>query len=252
MGDHDFGRQWSRHAEQRWGQHRSGWAGDWGNGPGSGWGGGWDGPRGRRGRQGPPPWIAELFGLAQGQPQRGPKVRRGDVRAAILDMLKDEPLNGYQLISQIAERSGGAWKPSPGSVYPTIQQLEDEGLVEADDERGRRTLRLTEDGRRYVEEHADELAETWAPFTESRSEGRPEYANLKPEIGQVMAAVWQIVTTGTDRQRREAIEILVETRRKLYGVLADGDDAPSPYDDPTSGGQEYGEEIDELDEGGER
>ena len=73
-------------------------------------------------------------------------------------------MNGYQLISQIAERSGGVWKPSPGSVYPTIQQLEDEGLVEADDERGRRTLRLTEDGERYVEEHTDELAETWVPF----------------------------------------------------------------------------------------
>jgi DNA-binding PadR family transcriptional regulator len=256
MGDHDFGRQWSRHAEQRWGQHRSGWAGDWGNGPG--WGGGWDGPRGRRGRQGPPPWIAELFGLAQGQPQRGPKVRRGDVRAAILDMLKDEPLNGYQLISQIAERSGGRWKPSPGSVYPTIQQLEDEGLVEADDERGRRTLRLTEDGRRYVEEHADELAETWAPFggptgEQDRQQGPgTEYSSLKPEIGQVMAAVWQIVTTGTDRQRREAINILVEARRQLYGLLAEGDDR-SPYDDPSADPMVEGEEDDYQGmDGGER
>ena len=163
MGTEDFGRQFSRHIEQRWGQHRSGWAGDWSGG---------EGPRGRRGRQGPPPWVAELFGLAQTQPQRGPKVRRGDVRAAILDMLKDEPMNGYQLISQIAERSGGAWKPSPGSVYPTIQQLEDEGLVEADDERGRRTLRLTDEGRRYVEEHAVEMAETWAPFGEQRQAQR--------------------------------------------------------------------------------
>ena len=110
--------------------------------------GGWGGPfDGRKNRPGPPPWVAELFGLSQGQQQRGPKVRRGDVRAAILDMLREEPMNGYQLISQIAERSGGAWKPSPGSVYPTIQQLEDEGLVEADDERGRRTLRLTDEGR---------------------------------------------------------------------------------------------------------
>ena len=241
MGHEDFGRQWSRHMEQRWGQHRSGWAGDWG---------GWDGPRGRRGRPGPPPWIAELFGLAQGQQQRGPKVRRGDVRAAILDMLKDEPMNGYQLISQIAERSGGAWKPSPGSVYPTIQQLEDEGLVEADDERGRRTLRLTEEGRRYVEEHTDELAETWAPFGETGRHGgaQPggEYAALKPEIGQVMAAVWQIVTTGTDRQRREAINILIETRRQLYGLLADGDDGPA---DPMVEGEE--DEYDGAD-GGER
>ncbi len=240
MGHEDFGRQWSRHAEQRWGQHKSGWAGDW-------TGSGWDGPRGRRGRPGPPPWLAELFGLAQGQQQRGPKVRRGDVRAAILDMLKDEPMNGYQLISQIAERSGGAWKPSPGSVYPTIQQLEDEGLVEADNERGRRTLRLSEDGRRYVEEHAEEMAETWAPFGERRESSGAGYANLKPEIGQVMAAVWQIVTTGTDRQRREAIEILIETRRKLYGLLADGDDgtAGSSADQLVEG------EEDEYD-GGER
>src|SRR4029077_20462213 len=106
------------------------------------------------GRQGPPPWVAELLGLAQGQQQRGPKVPRGDVRAATLAVRGEEQMNGYQLISQIAERSGGRWRPSPGSVYPTIQQLEDEGLVEADDERGRRTLRLTEEGRRYLEERA--------------------------------------------------------------------------------------------------
>jgi DNA-binding PadR family transcriptional regulator len=241
MGTEDFGRQFSRHIEQRWGQHR-GWAGDWSGG---------EGPRGRRGRQGPPPWVAELFGLAQGQPQRGPKVRRGDVRAAILDMLKDEPMNGYQLISQIAERSGGAWKPSPGSVYPTIQQLEDEGLVEADDERGRRTLRLTEEGRRYVEERAVEMAETWAPFGEQRQANGDEYANLKPEIGQVMAAVWQIVTTGTDRQRRDAINILIETRRKLYGLLADGPEGPDGPADPMVAGEE--DEYDGADaDGSER
>ena len=242
MGHGDFGRQSGRHGEERWGQHRSGWAGQWSGGPWGGWGGPSDG---RRNRPGPPPWVAELFGLAQGQQQRGPKVRRGDVRAAILDMLREEPMNGYQLISQIAERSGGAWKPSPGSVYPTIQQLEDEGLVEADDERGRRTLRLTDEGRTYVAEHADELAETWAPFAEEREGVRPggEYAALKPEIGQVMAAVWQIVTTGTDRQRRDAINILIETRRQLYGLLADGDDAQT--DDQTD------EEADPMVEGEE-
>jgi DNA-binding PadR family transcriptional regulator len=250
----DFGRQWSRHGEERWGQHRSGWAGQWSGGPWGGFGGPFD--SGRRGRPGPPPWVAELFGLAQGQQQRGPKVRRGDVRAAILDMLREEPMNGYQLISQIAERSGGAWKPSPGSVYPTIQQLEDEGLVEADDERGRRTVRLTDEGRAYVEEHPDELAAVWEPFGERR-EARPggEYAALKPEIGQVMAAVWQIVTTGTDRQRRDAINILIETRRKLYGLLADGDDAYRSGDEPGEDGE--GDDYPGADgadgaEGGER
>jgi DNA-binding PadR family transcriptional regulator len=260
MGHGDFSRQRGRHGEERWGQHRSGWAGQWSGGPWGGWGGPFDG---RRNRPGPPPWVAELFGLAQGQQQRGPKVRRGDVRAAILDMLREEPMNGYQLISQIAERSGGAWKPSPGSVYPTIQQLEDEGLVEADDERGRRTLRLTDEGRAYVAEHADELAETWAPFGqqfgETRGEMRGEvppggeYAALKPEIGQVMAAVWQIVTTGTDRQRREAINMLVETRRKLYGILAEDDESHQGSDDVDDDGTDEGDSDDYPGaDGGER
>ena len=75
-------------------------------------------------------------GAAQ-RPQR-PRARRGDVRAAILDVLAVEPLNGYQVIQQIAERSGGQWKPSPGSVYPTVSQLEDEGLVAASEERAAR------------------------------------------------------------------------------------------------------------------
>ena len=186
---------------------------------------------------------------AEGTPRRR---ARGDPRHAARGADERLPAD-----LQIAERSGGAWKPSPGSVYPTIQQLEDEGLVEADDERGRRTLRLTDEGRTYVEEHADELAETWAPFGRQFGERRGdevppggEYAALKPEIGQVMAAVWQIVTTGTDRQRREAINILIETRRKLYGLLADGDDETRPVR-PTS---RHGEEDDDYPgaDGGER
>jgi DNA-binding PadR family transcriptional regulator len=171
--------------------------------------------------------VAGLFGMKQGEQHRGPRARRGDVRAAILDVLQGEPLNGYQVISAISERTGGAWKPSPGSVYPTISQLEDEGLVEADDERGRRTLRLTDAGREYVAANADELDGVWKPFAEPlRPDGRPDggdFATLKPEIGQVMNAVWQIISTGTDQQRRDAIDVLIETRRKLYGLLAEGD-----------------------------
>lgn len=206
MGHHGSHGQWGS-----WGQ-------PWSQPP-------WGGPSwGSGGRPGPPPWLAGLFGLAQGEPQRPQRARRGDVRAAILDVLQGEPLNGYQVISAISERSGGAWKPSPGSVYPTISQLEDEGLVEADDERGRRTLRLSDAGRDYVAANADELAGVWEPFAApEREEGRGDYANLKPEIGQVMNAVWQIITTGTDQQRRDAVDVLVETRRKLYGLLAEGD-----------------------------
>ena len=192
---------------------RSHWSGPWGEPP---WG---------RGMPGPPPWVAGLFGLGQGESQRGPRVRRGDVRAAILDVLATEPMNGYQLISQVSERTQGAWKPSPGSVYPTISQLEDEGLIEGDEARGRRVLRLTDEGRAYVAANADELAGVWSPFAEPEPEraGSPDYAALKPEIGQLMSAVWQIVSTGTDQQRRDAIEVLVDTRRRLYGLLAEGD-----------------------------
>jgi DNA-binding PadR family transcriptional regulator len=189
--------------------------GTWGGGP---WG--WD--QGGRGRPGPPPWLAEIFGMTPPAPPRAPRVRRGDVRAAILDVLAVEPLNGYQVIQQIAERSGGAWRPSPGSVYPTISQLEDEGLITADQERGR-TLRLTPEGEAYVAEHPDELGAVWTAFDAEPADDGPDLSVLKSEIGQLMSALWQIVTTGTDQQRKDAMAVLIDTRRKLYGLLADED-----------------------------
>lgn len=202
----------------------------------------WDDPRAGQGRgqaphgsmghgrgswsSGPPPWLQGLIGLAQsgGTATRAPRVRRGDVRAAILDVLAAAgPMNGYQIIQQIAERSGGAWKPSPGSVYPTVQQLEDEGLVEGSEDEARRLLTLTDAGRAYVEEHPDELAATWRAFDDAAEAERTNGHDLKPVIGQVMGAVWQVVTTGTRQQQAEAAEILADTRRKLYGLLAEGD-----------------------------
>lgn len=219
-------------------------SGGWG-GPAGPWGRGWGTGPGGGPRSGPPPWVAGLLGLGQGggpgrgEPGRGPRARRGDVRSAILDVLRvagqsgptGEPINGYQVIQQIIERSGEAWRPSPGSVYPTIQQLEDEGLVAADDDRGRRTLSLTPAGTAYVAEHADELAAVWVPFARHEKEQRTDPGSLKPEIGQVMSAVWQIVSTGSEQQRRAAVGVLVEARRNLYGILADGQD-PEGVGDP--------------------
>ncbi len=213
-------RQWARASDDPRQQHRGGRVG------GLGWDlAGW----GRAGQGGTPPWMAGLFGLARPEERRGARVRRGDVRTAILDVLREsalteEPVNGYQVIQRIAEKSRDAWRPSPGSVYPTIQQLEDEGLVETDEGRGRRALRLTVEGATYVAERADELAAVWAPF-ERRDRDAEESSgagDLKPEIGQLMGAVWQIVTSGSEQQRAAAIEVLVDTRRKLYGILADG------------------------------
>jgi len=139
-------------------------------------------------------------------------------------VLSVEPMNGYQVINQIAERTGGAWKPSPGSVYPTMQQLEDEGLVEGTSAHGRRqSTTLTEAGRSYVNEHPDELAATWRPFDEDADHDDDTTADLKPAVGQVMGAVWQVMTSGSPQQQADAAEILADTRRKLYGLLADGD-----------------------------
>jgi DNA-binding PadR family transcriptional regulator len=205
---------------------------DWG--PGA-WSHTWTSGGGRNRRPGPPPWLGEIFGFATApqRPQpRGPRVRRGDVRTAIIDVLHrartaDEPINGYQVIQEIAELSHGEWRPSPGSVYPTIQQLQDEGLVESDDERGRRTIRLTDAGVAWAEENTDELASVWAPFAPAEQPTQdqpPGHADIKSEIGQVVSAVWQLVTQGSEQQRRAALDVLVDTRRRLYGILADGRD----------------------------
>ncbi len=215
--------------------------GDFGPGPWGGWGEpGRGGRHGFGGHGGPPPWLIGLFGQGRPEPGRGPRVRRGDVRSAILDVLREanareESPNGYQVIQAITERSGGVWKPSPGSVYPTVQQLQDEELVEIDEARGGRAMRLTAKGAAWCEEHAGELAAVWVPFdrrkaAEAGDESGPSgNADLKAEIGQVMGAVWQIVTAGSDTQRSAAVDVLVEARRSLYGILADG---PNPGADP--------------------
>jgi DNA-binding PadR family transcriptional regulator len=184
-------------------------------GPGPAWGG--FGPPGFGGPgHGGPPW---------GRGMRGPKARRGDVRAAILSVLSDAPRNGYQVIQEIAERTGGAWKPSPGSIYPTLQQLEDEGLVVQTEEGGRKAYALTDDGRSYVTDHPDEMAAPWAGMGETDAEG-----DLRPVLGQVAAAMWQVMAVGTPEQQAEAKAAIVELRKTLYGILADGAENESGTD----------------------
>lgn len=218
----------------------SGWSGGWSGGRGGsgggghrggpGWGGGsWSGWGGSQ-RGGPPPWVSSLIQMAQQEskghrrPQTPPRARRGDVRAAVLDVLGDGPRNGYQLIQEISDRTGGAWKPSPGSIYPTLAQLEDEGLIEADAERGRRGFRLTVAGEHYRESNPEEMAEVWKPFADDGPASSDEgFGNLMPELGKLMNAVWQVVSTGTKSQQLDAVAVVVETRRRLYGILADED-----------------------------
>ncbi|WP_207781872.1 PadR family transcriptional regulator [Phytoactinopolyspora limicola] len=173
----------------------------------------------------PPPWAGH--GRGPRGYGRGPKARRGDIRAAILSVLAEQAMNGYQIIQEIAERSRGAWKPSPGSIYPTLQQLEDEGLVRAAEHAGRRAFELTDEGRAYVESHPDEIAAPWKVF--SQADDQDEH-DLQPLIAQAAAAMWQIMATGSTDQQARAREVLADMRRRLYGILADGDDTDEDAD----------------------
>jgi DNA-binding PadR family transcriptional regulator len=182
--------------------------GGWGFGPG-GWGGG------GRGGFGP----------------RGPKARRGDVRTGALLLLAEEPRNGYQIMQALQERSGGMWRPSPGAVYPALQQLEDEGLIRSSERDGRKLYELTDEGRRYVEERGDAPA-PWEEMAEGVSDDAWTLMNTAREVGMAM---FQVMQTGSEAQQAEAKRILVAARRDLYRLLADGDpeaDAPADDDDP--------------------
>lgn len=194
------------------GRHGNHGFGPWDMFGGGGGRGGWAGPPWAGGGPwGGPPWA-----------RRGPKARRGDIRAAILGVLADQPMNGYQMIQEIAERSGGAWKPSPGSIYPTLQQLEDEGLIRAGDDGGRRVFRLTPEGEEYVRANAAEVNAPWEAMS-ANAEG-DDAAGLRPLVAQTAQALWQVMATGSPDQQARARDVLADTRRRLYGILADGDD----------------------------
>jgi DNA-binding PadR family transcriptional regulator len=147
------------------------------------------------------------------------------VRAATLALLAEGPQNGYQIIQQIGERSGGVWRPSSGSVYPGLQLLEDEGLIRAEEAAGRRVFALTEAGRAHVEGRKEELARVWGTVA-----GRVDGAalELRDLFEQVGAAVAQVARAGADAEVAEALRLLIETRRRLYRILAgpQGDDGP--------------------------
>jgi DNA-binding PadR family transcriptional regulator len=150
-------------------------------------------------------------------------MKRGDVRAGILLLLSEEPRNGYQIMQELEKRSQGAWHPSPGSIYPALQQLEDEGLVSVDEGSGR-TFRLTKAGERYVADHQKELKEPWKSLGSDEGDER---AKLLGVFRALAAAAMQVAQAGSSKQIAEAQRILDETRRALYRVLA-GDEPGSP------------------------
>jgi DNA-binding PadR family transcriptional regulator len=148
-----------------------------------------------------------------------PRMNKGDVRSAVLSLLLEQPMHGYQIIREIEDRSGGSWKPSPGSVYPTLQLLTDEGLVQAEESNGRKTYSLTAEGRAAA---GDETTERTAPWESAGSRDGGRMTAL-PKAGVELAqAAAQVARTGDKEQVAQAVEILDEARRKLYSILAQG------------------------------
>ncbi|MBS1674446.1 MAG: PadR family transcriptional regulator [Actinobacteria bacterium] len=153
-----------------------------------------------------------------GQRTGSPRMARGDVRAAVLALLNEQPMHGYQIIQEISDRSGGSWKPSAGSVYPTLQLLADEGLIEATEEGGRKTYALTEAGAAAAEDAS--ATPPWETSNE-RSGSTASFGAL-PKAGMDLAgAAAQVARTGSPEQVQKAVEVLDEARRRLYAILAD-------------------------------
>src|SRR5664279_636937 len=143
-----------------------------------------------------------------------PRMGRGDVRVAILSLLAEESMHGYQIIHEIEKRSNGAWKPSPGSVYPTLQLLADEGLIEAHEADGKKTYTLTEKG------HDEVKSSRPAPWQDSESRDSSRPTALPHAAAKLAEAVIPIMRNGNPEQVDEAITVVDDARRKLYAILA--------------------------------
>jgi DNA-binding PadR family transcriptional regulator len=172
--------------------------------------GGWQrGPWGGFGSWGPP------FGARGG----GPRVRRGNVRAAILALLAERPMHGYEMIQELEARTDGLWRPSAGSIYPTLQLLEDEGLVTSEESEGKRRFSLTDAGRA----EAEELERP--PWEELTDQGEGHASSLRDSAFQLGAAIVQVARTGSEDQIAKTREILNDARRRVYTLLGEDGEA---------------------------
>lgn len=176
--------------------------------------------RGRQRRRGP--WWEEWGGEWTGKRRAGPRMRRGDIRRALMGALEDGPAHGYELINRLEEKSGGVWRPSPGSVYPTLQLLEDEGLVRSEERDARRVYELTEAGRAVAAEQEpnDEYPGPGRHMGMLRMHLAGE--KLGPTVAPLVLATRQVMMTGDDTQVERGLEVLRRATKELYQILAEG------------------------------
>ncbi len=150
---------------------------------------------------------------------RGPKAGRGDVKLAIVTLLAEEPRHGYQIIQDLGTRSNGMWQPSPGSVYPTLQAMEDEGLVTVQIVEGKKVYSLSESGSAFLAANA----RSTPPWEEIAGDPRSAFFELRREIGQLGIAVMQVGQAGTEDQLRRALKLLSDARKSVYRILSEDD-----------------------------
>jgi DNA-binding PadR family transcriptional regulator len=154
------------------------------------------------------------FGPGKFMGGMGNQVRRGDVQPAVVALLAEKSMHGYQIIQELAERSGGVWTPSAGSIYPTLQALEDQGMVTSEQVGGKRIYTLTDDGRAYAESLPDK-----APWEETSGDSDPS-RRLREVVQGLMAATWQVGRMGSSAQIENTANILDEARKRIYEQLA--------------------------------
>src|SRR5262249_20986888 len=178
------------HRDHHGGHHHDAFGPPWGRSRG----GGWFGPRGTG------------------------RVRRGDVSLALLTVVAEQPRHGYDIIRELQERSGGMWHPSPGSIYPTLQMLEEQGLLTSEEVDGKRVYSITDDGRAHLEERRAKGGE--APW-DVAGEGKERCGKLIGAMSQLGAAVMQVARAGSSEQVDRASEIVTEARKKVYAILSE-------------------------------
>jgi DNA-binding PadR family transcriptional regulator len=161
--------------------------------------------------------FARSRGFRYGRGRGGTRARRGDVRAAALALLAERPMHGYEMIREIEERTEGSWTPSPGSIYPTLQLLEDEGLITGQEIEGKRRFTLTDSGRAEQESRAGDQA----PWDAVRAGTDPEHFQLREAVHKLHHSIRQVFHAADEDQQRRVRELLDETRRKIYAILAE-------------------------------
>ena len=169
------------------------------------------------GREGP----KRRRGMAHGHGHQGRgrgRMRRGDIRTAVLAVLNEEPGHGYDVIQRLEDKTDGSWRPSPGSVYPMLQLLADEGLARSVERDGKRVYELTDAGRAETQQRIEDAGGTPWDLA-SRSDAN--FGQLRDNARQLLTAARQVAASGKPEQVDRAVAIVRDARKQLYGLLAE-------------------------------